>query len=60
MSKAEKFEFISCAGIFIMHFLASQKYPGNHHVLLVMANCHYILDSFPDQPNHMQHIFIMG
>ena len=60
MNKAEKCEFISCAGVLSCIFLASQKHPGNHHILLVMANCHYILDSFPDQPTHMQQAFTMG
>ena len=60
MNEAEKSGFISCAGIFIMHFSRVYKHPGNHHVLLVMANCHYFLDSFPDQLDHMQQTFTMG
>ena len=49
MNEAEKCGFISCVGIFIMHFSRVSKYPGNHPFLLVMANCHCILDSFPYQ-----------
>ena len=60
MNEAEKCGFISCDGIFIMHFSRVSKYPGNHPFLLVMANCHCILDSFPYQLGHMQQTYILG
>ena len=60
MNEAKKCGFAGTCIYLSCIFLASPKYPGNHHILLVMANRHYILDSFPDQPNHMQQTFTMG
>ena len=73
MNKAEKYKFISCAGgtcIFIMHFSRVSKIswkPSCPCLLVVIDDGQfsleiplYILDSFPEQPNHMQQTFAMG
>ena len=62
MNEAEKFEFISCGGIFIMHFLIGQILSSSQHqhLLLWCPHCRSVLHYFPIQPHHMQQPSISG